>query len=536
MSDEKEVLLRIGTTFKVISVEKSPDNIWHAILHLEKVNDYRTKNTNHRQPIEIVQSFFHKASQKQKMNVENIINEHLSPNIIVTMSVFIRLGHLVKHHPREQLEYYQSALSLIPSNESILLDVGYWAIRMRCISSVKDWTSIPLNIYQQTILHTHGNFRKQLHRELARIDEARGDFCSAKIHYTASRKYTKYGSEEYQLISHDIKRLDNKVNERKPILPQGEIAYWYLYDTVLTMEERGNIDRQCNIFHKSINNLHLLPRINLNEHTLLFKDFSNNVKFNPIDLSIKHVFIKTLEDEPLILTLEKNMTVRQLKETIRQSFEIPYPEKYDLCLIHLGIRLSDEQKSLEDYQINDQSVIYLIHGPRIQDERMNPYEQRLYENTGLTGSDISRKLAVEKSKAERLQANLQKETDIAINLRPNMYRNEMINAETANSAFHQFFQKNLVVSQYDDDEDADPDHLLDMTDSLADECIQNSSPHIPAKELFELLCLAYHDRTDTEENNNNNQQNDGNDSGINRTNETLLGRDESLLLSNCIAS
>ncbi|CAF1519255.1 unnamed protein product [Adineta ricciae] len=37
-----------------------------------------------------------------------------------------------KHHSREQLRYYQAALPNIPLNESIFLELGYWAIRMRC--------------------------------------------------------------------------------------------------------------------------------------------------------------------------------------------------------------------------------------------------------------------------------------------------------------------------------------------------------------------------------------------------------------------
>ena len=71
-------MLRIGTTFKVVSIEKSSDNRWYVILRLEKVDDYRSKNTINRTPMEIVQSFFNKASQRQNINVENIINEHLS--------------------------------------------------------------------------------------------------------------------------------------------------------------------------------------------------------------------------------------------------------------------------------------------------------------------------------------------------------------------------------------------------------------------------------------------------------------------------
>ncbi|CAF3451378.1 unnamed protein product [Rotaria sp. Silwood1] len=104
-----------------------------------------------------------------------------------------------------------------------------------------------------------------------------------------------------------------------------------------------------------------------------------------------------------------------------------------------------------------------------------------------------------------------------------MYRNGPVNAETANSAFHQFFREKLVLSQYDDDDDADPDHLLDISDAFIDECIQN----------LELLCLAFHDQTNIEEN-------DCDESGINQAeqlaNDTLLCIDETLFLSNCISS
>jgi len=43
-----------------------------------------------------------------------------------------------------------------------------------------DWTSIPLNIYRQTVFHIYGDLKQKLHRELARIDEARGDFVQLK--------------------------------------------------------------------------------------------------------------------------------------------------------------------------------------------------------------------------------------------------------------------------------------------------------------------------------------------------------------------
>ena len=48
----------------------------------------------------------------------------------------------------------------------------------------------------------------------------------------------------------------------------------------------------------------------------------------------------------------------------------------------------------------------------------------------------------------------------------------------------EFFRENLVSSQYDDDDDADSAHLLDMPDSLADEYIQNSAPQTSIFQLF----------------------------------------------------
>ncbi|CAF3888130.1 unnamed protein product [Rotaria sp. Silwood1] len=115
----------------------------------------------------------------------------------------------IKHHPPEQLYYYQSVLSIIPSNESALLEVGDWAIRMRCISSVNDWTSVLLSIYRQTVFHIHGDLRKQLHRELARIDEVRGGFHLAKMHCHDALKFTN-NCVERQLILSDLERLNGE--------------------------------------------------------------------------------------------------------------------------------------------------------------------------------------------------------------------------------------------------------------------------------------------------------------------------------------
>ncbi|CAF4362233.1 unnamed protein product, partial [Rotaria sordida] len=95
---------------------------------------------------------------------------------------------------------------------------------MRCISSVNGWTSVPLSIYRQTVFHIHGDLRKQLHRELARIDEARGGFHLAKMHCHDALKFTN-DCVERQLIFNDLERLHGKVDDLKPVLPPNQVAY-----------------------------------------------------------------------------------------------------------------------------------------------------------------------------------------------------------------------------------------------------------------------------------------------------------------------
>ncbi|CAF1151952.1 unnamed protein product [Adineta steineri] len=223
MEDEEEVLLRVGTVFQLVRIEKSTDGSWHVILRLEKVDDYRSAITVHRTPDEVVDCFFRKASQWRNINLENM---RLSTDMIIRMSVFIRLGHLVRHHPREQLQYYQSALAIIPSCELALREVGYWAIRMRCISSVNDWTSVPVNIYRQTVFHVKASLRNQLNRELAGIEEARGAFRSAARYCHQILKHSNNCLEK-QMMSREIERLNKKVDDLQPVLPPGQIAYWY---------------------------------------------------------------------------------------------------------------------------------------------------------------------------------------------------------------------------------------------------------------------------------------------------------------------
>ncbi|CAF3724499.1 unnamed protein product [Adineta steineri] len=353
MEYEEEVLLRVGTVFQLVSIEKSTDGSWHVILRLEKVDDYRSAITVHRTPDEVVDCFFRKASQWRNINLENM---RLSTDMIIRMSVFIRLGHLVRHHPREQLQYYQSALAIIPSCELALREVGYWAIRMRCISSVNDWTSVPVNIYRQTVFHVKASLRNQLNRELAGIEEARGAFRSAARYCHQILKHSNNCLEK-QMMSREIERLNKKVDDLQPVLPPGQIAYWYL----------------------------------------------------------------TVTDRQLEFDLDRNTTLRQLKELIRSSFDLPYP-----------------------------------------------------------ANNMDRILAVARIQSEKHGAEVQK----VYNMFTNLCMNEIKTSESFNHAFTEFFRERLGSNQYNEDEDADPYDLVNMSHSAAMEYIENSGPNISARELL----------------------------------------------------
>lgn len=492
MPDEEEVLLRIGTTFKVINIEKLSDHRWHVYLRFEKVNDYRSKNKINRTPIEIVQSFFRKASQKQKINVEDIIDKHLSSDIILKISIFIRLGHLVKHHPQEQLQYYQYALCQIPSNESILLQIGYWAIRTRCIFSVNDWRFIPLNIYRQTVVHIQGNLKQKLHDELTRIEVAR----AAKWHYNEVSKSTDNYSEQ-QII------LDEN-DQLKILLQSDEVAYRCLYAGILTTGERGIIDYYCRMFYQSIDTASLsedfsfaniLPNVDLNEHYQLLNQFFNNIRLDSTDLSSKHIFIVSLTDKPFILKIQTNLTIGQLKEKIRSNLEIPCFVEYDFRLIHLGKTLIDEEKLMSDYHINDQCIIHLIYGPSEKNKPVTGLDQEFQENTGLTVNLLKHISLVEERRLKKIQTQLQ------LHAFPSLSGN----SHAGNSRLDQFLKENLHFSQYDDDEnDADPADLLDMSDSLADQYFQNSGPQTSASEMMDLISRRPYQLNSGQ--NNNNQQ------------------------------
>ncbi|CAF1038837.1 unnamed protein product [Adineta steineri] len=486
MEYEEEVLLRVGTVFQLVRIEKSTDGSWHVILRLEKVDDYRSAITVHRTPDEVVDCFFRKASQWRNINLENM---RLSTDMIIRMSVFIRLGHLVRHHPREQLQYYQSALAIIPSCELALREVGYWAIRMRCISSVNDWTSVPVNIYRQTVFHVKASLRNQLNRELAGIEEARGAFRSAARYCHQILKHSNNCLEK-QMMSREIERLNKKVDDLQPVLPPGQIAYWYLYVTVLTADERSMVDHCCKLFHQHIDKRNLskyfdfaaiLPNIDWNEYPELINDDGiEHIDSSSREFPIFHVFIRTVTDRQLEFDLDRNTTLRQLKELIRSSFDLPYPAKYDFRLIYLGRSLTDEDNSLYHYNVYDQCVMYVVHGPHIQDESMNRLERELYEHTGLNSSNMDRILAVARIQSEKHGAEVQK----VYNMFTNLCMNEIKTSESFNHAFTEFFRERLGSNQYNEDEDADPYDLVNMSHSAAMEYIENSGPNISARELL----------------------------------------------------
>ena len=443
--DEEEVLLRVGTVFQLLHVDKSTDGSWHVILRLEKVDDYRSATTAvHRTPAEVVGCFFRKASQWRNINLENI---PLSADTILRMSVFIRLGHLVRHHPREQLQYYQLALACIPSSELALQEVGYWAIRMRCISNVNDWTSVPVNIYRQTVFHVRGNLKNQLNRELARIDEARGAFRSAARY---CRQISKHSNDRFekQLMSSEIERLNKKADDLQPVLPPGQIAHWYLYVTVLTPDERSMIDHQCKMFHQCIDKRYLsknftlsdiLPNIDRDEYPDLTYDGLEDIDFSSLETPTLHLFIKTVTDNPLELDLDRNTTLGQLKEKIRGSFDLPYPANYDFRLIYLGSNLTNEENSLYDYDVYDRCVMYVVHGPHIQHQPMNRLLQELYENTGLNSSNVERIVTTARMRIEKQEAELQKMSDTLVNINRNWDVDGIKSSESVNRGVLEFF-------------------------------------------------------------------------------------------------
>ncbi|UJR32584.1 hypothetical protein I4U23_020044 [Adineta vaga] len=497
MKDEDEIIFRIGTIFKVLTVTETSENCWHVLLRLEKCDDYRKKTKANQTPMEVVQSFFYRASQQQNVDVENIINEQLSSEITLRMSVFIRMGHLIKHHPREQLECYQSVLAMIPSTvETNLLKVGYWAVRMRCISSVIDWTAIPLHMYRQTVLNLKGHLKKQLYYELARIDEARGSFSLAKHDYQQVLQLID-NHHEGQAIRDEIRRLDNKVDDIKPFVSQDQVAYWNLYVSLLKTGERAQIDRQCRLFPESIIDFHssnptffenILSHLNSNEYNALINDRSTSLKWNSDDASSLHVIIKTLTDKPLYLSLEKDMTIRQLKQKIRCSFDIPYHPKHDFRLFYMGTHLSNEDDSIDDYSIHNHSIISLIHGPCIQDSSMNHLAQVLHEHTGLTSNDITRINTAEQHRIHRQIYRNQKLMEITMKLNETTLRHgSAMNEEMANEAMNEFFREIFLLSQIDDDDDADSHYIADMSQSVADEYLQHSGPQTSVFQLLDLM-------------------------------------------------
>ena len=494
-SEEKEVILRIGTIFRVVNIIQMSDGTWHVQLLVEKVDDYRTGNKVSRTPTDIVYSFFSKAAQWKKINIDHIIENRLSSSALVVISVCIRLGHLVKHHPRKQLRYYQAALSNIPPNESDLIELGYWAIRMRCFLHVNDWTSIPLNIYHQTVLHVDGKLRKKLHLELARINEARGAFSSAKQHYGEALQRTE-DPTEIELIWDDMEQLNDEDNKLEPVLPSGQFSFQHLYVAILTIAERSLIDDECKVFHQALDTHRpildfsfpdLLSHSGRNEQNELIRNFSPNAEVDSTVLPSNCLFILSLPNESLTMMVEMKLTVDQLKERIRDSFDLPYPAEYDFRLIHCGKNLIDGQLSLSDCQINHQDIVYLIHGPRIQNISLNSDGQLIEGKIARNIQSFEIMQRIMLLKAIRLVEDSDRRRMAMQNLFTNLSNLENLSTDTVRNEFDELFRRNLSIVQDNDDNNADPVGLSDMSISLANDYIRNSGPQISIDEIPDLL-------------------------------------------------
>ncbi|CAF1519238.1 unnamed protein product [Adineta ricciae] len=99
------------------------------------------------------------------------------------------------------------------------------------------------------------------------------------------------------------------------------------------------------------------------------------IEFDSTVRPLNKLFILTLKGRSLTVMVEKNLTIGQLKERNRDSFDPPYPAEYDFRLIHCGNYLLDEQLSLNDCLINHEDILYLVHGPRIQNRSFTSDEE-----------------------------------------------------------------------------------------------------------------------------------------------------------------
>ncbi|CAF1502552.1 unnamed protein product [Adineta ricciae] len=255
------------------------------------------------------------------------------------------------------------------------------------------------------------------------------------------------------------------------------------------MKERTQIDRQCRLFLESLINIdcsnsHLfediLSKVDSNE--FITENF-NSSKWKSDDSSTLHLIIKTLTDKPLYLSVNKDITIQQLKQKIRCSFDIPYHLKYDFYLFHLGIYLKNEEKLIIDYNINNHSIIYLIHGPCIRDSTMNYLAEDLQDDTGITINDINRILIAEQNRVHRIIYRNQKHLEIILKFTQTGCQNES-----------EFFQEMFLLSQTDDDDDADSQNIADMSQSLADEYLQHSGPQISVFQLMNLITNFHPER------------------------------------------
>lgn len=97
---------------------------------------------------------------------------------------------------------------------------------------------------------------------------------------------------------------------------------------------------------------------NMRPNTALKKkiqDFHNNKKDNSGDQM--QVFIKDIQDKTLLIVVNKNDTVGTLKTKIRDRNGIPENEQR---LIYMAKQLNDLNKTIQDYEIKENSTIHLL--------------------------------------------------------------------------------------------------------------------------------------------------------------------------------